>query len=531
MNIFGNAKKYTSAGFIQVRLRIEDDRKKKSESPKAEESSHRMLAMSIIDTGCGISREYMDRKLYTPFAQEDSFAPGVGLGLSIVYSIIIQLGGTISIRSDVGRGTDVEILVPVQDASSSDESLATLPDPHDTTSSDSEQCLGAARKIASGKTIALFRRKTIGRGEPNVFLTWKHVEEYCSSWLGFKIITTQDQTSASSADLVILEKKEKDSADLEHTFSTRVLILRQGIPSAKERDSQQAHGHMANIWNPIGPFKLARIMVALFQEAALSPESRTPLFRSLSDGVGQGAGLPSSLYSRTSSKVNLEDLVTGAAKPLRGDLKVTSDSAFVVAEPDVPGGPSRKPTADKIDQLAQNTQSLSIQVPSQTLSTQPDLTPLRLLAIDDNKLNLDLLCRYLSKRKVDTITRAVNGIEAVNTVKDSSECFDVIFMDISMPEMDGFEATRAIRRYERSARQELAHRPDATTNGRPKHLFGRSYIVALTGLASRRDRDAAIDSGLDEFWTKPFNFGKIGELLRRVSREKEKKWRLDNGPG
>jgi CheY-like chemotaxis protein len=49
----------------------------------------------------------------------------------------------------------------------------------------------------------------------------------------------------------------------------------------------------------------------------------------------------------------------------------------------------------------------------------------------------------------------------------------------------------------------------------------RAYIVALTGLASRKDRDQAEESGFDDFLTKPISFAKIGELLKRVSVEKE----------
>jgi len=48
----------------------------------------------------------------------------------------------------------------------------------------------------------------------------------------------------------------------------------------------------------------------------------------------------------------------------------------------------------------------------------------------------------------------------------------------------------------------------------------RAYAVALTGLASRRDRDEAELSGFDDFLTKPIAFGKIGELLSRLSKEK-----------
>lgn len=87
--------------------------------------------------------------------------------------------------------------------------------------------------------------------------------------------------------------------------------------------------------------------------------------------------------------------------------------------------------------------------------------------------------------------------------RGGGEGFDVVFMDISMPAMDGFEATRLIREFEREE------------EGRGKK--GKAYVVALTGLASRRDRDEAVSSGFDEFLTKPIGFGMIGELLGRLS--------------
>ncbi len=83
MNIFGNANKYTDAGFIMAQLRIREI--DKVNHATAEISCQHVLVMRIIDSGRGMSTEYMERKLYTPFAQEDSFAPGIGLGLSIVY--------------------------------------------------------------------------------------------------------------------------------------------------------------------------------------------------------------------------------------------------------------------------------------------------------------------------------------------------------------------------------------------------------------------------------------------------------------
>lgn len=78
MNLLGNAQKFTAQGYIIIQLRIlelEDEDHTKSTS---------ILSLTIKDSGKGMSTEFMERKLYRPFAQEDSFVPGVGLGLSIV---------------------------------------------------------------------------------------------------------------------------------------------------------------------------------------------------------------------------------------------------------------------------------------------------------------------------------------------------------------------------------------------------------------------------------------------------------------
>lgn len=78
MNIFGNAQKYTESGYIMVQMRIQEGSQTHSNGPG------NVLFLKIRDSGRGMSTEYMERKLYHPFAQEDSFAVGVGLGLSIV---------------------------------------------------------------------------------------------------------------------------------------------------------------------------------------------------------------------------------------------------------------------------------------------------------------------------------------------------------------------------------------------------------------------------------------------------------------
>jgi len=79
MNLLGNAQKFTASGYIIIQLRIvELEHDDPSKPPTT------ILSLKVKDSGKGMSTEFMERKLYRPFAQEDTFVPGVGLGLSIV---------------------------------------------------------------------------------------------------------------------------------------------------------------------------------------------------------------------------------------------------------------------------------------------------------------------------------------------------------------------------------------------------------------------------------------------------------------
>jgi signal transduction histidine kinase len=104
MNLLGNALKYTSRGHIRIKLEaveMED-----MQTPRSEEPAPRSLVtLTVTDTGRGISSEFLQSKLFMPFAQEDSLSSGIGLGLSIVRSLVALLGGDITIDSKLGFGT------------------------------------------------------------------------------------------------------------------------------------------------------------------------------------------------------------------------------------------------------------------------------------------------------------------------------------------------------------------------------------------------------------------------------------------
>jgi two-component system sensor histidine kinase/response regulator len=106
---------------------------------------------------------------------------------------------------------------------------------------------------------------------------------------------------------------------------------------------------------------------------------------------------------------------------------------------------------------------------------------LRVLLVEDNLINQKVACRLLEKQG-HTVVIAENGREALAALEESE--FDVVLMDVQMPEMDGFAATAAIR--EREA-------------GSGRHL----PIVALTANAMKGDRERCLQAGMDGYVAKP----------------------------
>ena len=123
------------------------------------------------------------------------------------------------------------------------------------------------------------------------------------------------------------------------------------------------------------------------------------------------------------------------------------------------------------------------------------IQPLKILVAEDNEVNRVLMQRVLARAGHEVVP-VVNGKLAVESLK--AEYFDVVFMDIHMPEMDGLEATQAIRTREAL---EGGHVP----------------IVALTALAIQGDAERCIAAGMDAYLSKPLNTVALTELLSRIS--------------
>ena len=116
--------------------------------------------------------------------------------------------------------------------------------------------------------------------------------------------------------------------------------------------------------------------------------------------------------------------------------------------------------------------------------------PLSILLAEDNLVNQKVAVRIL-KRLGYEATVVANGLEALQAVR--RECYDVVFMDVQMPEMDGLEATRCIRLDE-----SMVHKP---------------YIIAMTAAATQLDRDKCLEAGMDDFVAKPVRLEDLTKVL------------------
>jgi CheY-like chemotaxis protein len=116
----------------------------------------------------------------------------------------------------------------------------------------------------------------------------------------------------------------------------------------------------------------------------------------------------------------------------------------------------------------------------------------KLLLVEDNEMNRDMLSRRLQRRGYEVII-AVDGVEGLEMALNESP--DLILMDMSLPLLDGWEATRRLK-----SMPETSSIP----------------VLALTAHAISGDREKALDTGCDDYDTKPIEFQRLLEKIQKL---------------
>jgi hypothetical protein len=255
MNILGNSLKYTSSGFILVKLRLQDDlsavtdkarlatlttRPKHmmepelrdalspvTERPPMESQSNTLkgtktfnVVLTIEDSGKGMSQDYLTHHLFKPFYQEDSLSPGTGLGLSIVHQLVSSIGGSAHVTSELGSGTEVRIDVALERPSRD-----TTPPTSSSVSAQLEGlCLGLCgldvvpdlAETPSGILDTVARQSLALRST---------LTNYAAS-LGLSVLSVESLGS-NGADMILVTEAEyqRITSSRRSTFSTPLIVL------------------------------------------------------------------------------------------------------------------------------------------------------------------------------------------------------------------------------------------------------------------------------------------------------------------
>lgn len=469
MNLFGNALKYTRAGRITISLRIVNEL-----DESGTYTPH--VLFEVRDTGIGMSPDYLKYHLFTPFAQENTLSPGTGLGLSIVKQVVSSLGGKLDVESRLGVGTRVAVFIPAtpesfdqcsqrRDISTPDEGLR-----------GKSICFVPPEEYSSASTEYKVQRLCAARTA---------IESIAIKSLGMEIIPfAKDGAPDDAPDFCFVDASIlDDSAAMISTLpqwallrrsKTRIVLLSYGLHDGRGLDVPAIR-----LRQPIGPRKL----IAELKDA--EPTVFEPS-RTMDEAVPI---LPLMKPQLTLPREEASGAVTATKLDLAEALHDSINTSAL----------SKTTTPEH----------------QQSVSAEQTKPKHHVLIVDDNPINLKLLSTQL-QRLGHTYGTAMNGLEAIQLFKASIVPFDFVFMDISMPIMNGFEATQEIRSWEKarvSDQKEVVKEGAGTTAAVPATTLTAATIVALTGLGSNLSRQEAFSSGVNVFLTKPVSLKEVGRIL------------------
>lgn len=490
MNLIGNSLKYTSKGFVAVSLRAQE----RQSSSKIE------TLIRVVDSGKGMSETFQRDKLFLPFSQEDSFQPGTGLGLSIVKQIVDSLGGDIEVKSQVDCGTEVDVR------------LSLVPGTEKTTSAP-DDILVTSKRTHGLKMVVDPSTKPDRRPMTNSIMRLEEtLRAICASWFGLHVFRPEVE-DAPAADLCLFSEPPSFGELLvQHERLLQTSPRNAAVPiiivcaTAEEAiEISRSHGKELNarggmvevIPQPCGPRKLAKVLRICLdhvdERKAAANDGSEP--RTSASGATQPEDHDESPPTEHELTPGSESASETASKPKQSvTLSKTISPALSFPSPpplnpETPALTSPRPMSS---------------AGKDNIGSARDDSKLHVLLVDDNKINLQLLVMFMKKHKF-SYAEAENGQEAVDKFKEAclpgphsdapTRAFDVCLMDLSMPVMNGMEATKKIREFE------------------TENSLQRTTVMALTGLASAQAQKEALLAGIDVFLAKPVKFAELKKLL------------------
>jgi CheY-like chemotaxis protein/HPt (histidine-containing phosphotransfer) domain-containing protein len=390
-----NAIKFTHQG--EVALKVETE--------KADRNVD-VVRFTVTDTGIGIPPEKQNA-IFDPFTQADSSTTrnygGTGLGLSISSRLVSMMGGSISVESEVGRGSQFHVTVQLEVIEQDAEPDTAAP----------------IETLRNMRILVVDDNKTNRRVLQGYLRRWE-----------------AETTSVEGGEQALVELLSASKAGNPYQ-----LIL--------------TDVHMPNM----DGFALVEEVRRLPELSAMSIMMLTSAGRRGDAERCRDLRITAYLYKPVRQQELLSSILTAL-----GQRKAVSRPAGII--PEQPAAPSRS---------------------------------LHVLLAEDNRVNQAVAVRMLERMGHFSVV-ANNGHEALALL--AAQSFDLVLMDVQMPEMDGLMTTEKIRE---SERQTQMHMP----------------IIAMTAYAMKGDRERCLEKGMDGYLAKPINRRELEEAIASVVHQSE----------
>lgn len=552
-NLVGNAIKFTAEGHVQIDVNVvasEDD------------PTTPMVTLDVTDTGIGIAPESL-QAVFDKFTQADGSTTrvygGTGLGLAITKRITEMMGGYVDVRSEVGVGSTFGVKIPLEidtNAKVEKYDIAALSGQHALIVDDiavnrailADQVAGWGMTSHSvGNGIEAAEALKIASETPNTkpydvilldyLMPGVNGRELASMLSKQTSISVPPIVMLSSCDQSVLSEELRDigiDTYLVKPVRERRLFNTLGRVLTSKRDAE----------TPPVALRSAPVPAPAPMPAPVSPPA-SAVFETTPTVAPHFAPIPTPDAYRTVQLAADPALVQPAAIPPAPAAPVTAPQATIT------GALSANPTPDTalIDNMladlsaiipADQTQAtptkpmlsmspsaplarvmapqpmpsptpMSPPVSLQMTSVAPPAAPTpapepkapqkqEILVAEDFPLNRDVV-RLMLVESVFEPVFAENGKLASDLYMENPDRFPLVLMDVSMPVMDGFQATKVIREFE-------------TAQGQVENPVP---IIALTGHALKNDRQECLDAGMTHYLTKPVKQTELLETLEHYS--------------
>ncbi|MGB5287152.1 MAG: response regulator [Ignavibacteriaceae bacterium] len=472
-----------------------------------------LLSIRISDTGIGIPSDKL-KDIFSPFSLVDQYLNTVGnttgLGLTLIKRYIDFLNGELNVTSTVGKGTTFNLSVPVEEIAIIEKQISTLPKADFT-----NKVLVIEDDYATSKLLSNYLHK------------WGYEPTIVNSGKQTLKVLQKDRFLAILMDIIL-----PDANGLELLQQIRGIKTAKSTPviiCSVEAEEQKAFlmGAVEYFVKPINYKYLIEVLTnyRLRKDSnILLVDDDVPSLNLLKEAV-ERIGFKAVAYSDSTQvmdsvrNMQLDLAIIDLDMPdidgveLIGNIKSTEqfkNLPIIIYT----GKENFEDDVNRIDGLFENLlqkNSTSIESlqdaineminryeqPSSPDEIQEKKDSVKILLVEDYKHSQIIVTRLLKKNDFDSIVVVENGQEALDAVRQQR--YDLILMDMQMPVMNGFEATRRIRELEE---------------------YKDTPIVALTAFAMKGDREKCLDAGATDYIPKPIDSKEFIQKVRYYTEQK-----------